>query len=134
MNMSANEVKTFMAANLRQFQPIAYFDKHMDCIRVLIQDVSVTEERLNQYFTVARPNGSQFGGRHVGFTIKGVAHLFNEVGLPVTGVHALVEIMDKIVKELPHTAVKQIAEEFAQVMREKKLSVNFDEPEHALAA
>lgn len=125
----STDIKEFMAENLRSFVPVAYFDKHMDCIRVLIQDVSVTEDRLNQYFTVARPNHSRFGGKHVGFTLKGVAHLFNRVGLPLQGVHELVVILDKIAKVMPHNAVKRVLEEFAPVLKEKNVSVDLNERE-----
>jgi hypothetical protein len=125
--MSAEQMKEFMAANLQPFVPVAYFDKHMDCIRVLIQDVSVTEIRLNQYFTVAKPNHQRFSSQHVGFTLKGVAHLFNKLGLPLSGVHTLVEILDEIAKQMPHGVVKSIVEEFSPVLKAKQVSVNFDE-------
>ena len=134
MNTQSDDLTGFMAENLMDFKPIAYFDKHMDCIRVLIQDVSITEERLSKYFTVAKPNHGGFGGRHVGFTIKGVAHLFNEAGLHLSGVQTLVTILDEIVKAVPHSAVKKVVEEFSQVISENQLTVNFEEPERALAA
>lgn len=122
-----SELNEFMAMNLGEFKPFAYFDKHMDCIRVLIQDVSVTEERLSKFFTIAKPNNSPFSGYRVGFTIKGVAHLFNRAGIPLSGVKSLVDILDEIVKELPHAAVKQVSEEFSSVLRANKLEINFDE-------
>lgn len=43
-----------MAAHIQPFQPTAYYDKHLDCIRVLILDVSTTEAHLNEYFDFAR--------------------------------------------------------------------------------
>ena len=129
MNIEISEINEFMAANLQPFQPAAYFDKHMDCIRVLISDVSVTEVRLNEYFTVARANNGLTAGTNVGFTIKGIAYLFNAVGLPLTGVHELVSILDQIIKQIPHTAVKQVLEEFSPVLRKNHVSVTFEEPE-----
>ena len=52
-----NDLNAFMAENLSEdFQPFAYFDKHMDCIRVKIRDCSVTEVRLSRMFTVLKPN------------------------------------------------------------------------------
>jgi hypothetical protein len=129
------ELKELMAG-LNDFRPFAYFDKHMDCIRVLIRDVSVTEERLGKFFTIAKPNHmpAPFSGGHVGFTIKGVAHLFHSVGLPLSGVHQLADLLDAIVQRIPHAAVKQIVEEFSPVLKEKNLSVTFEEEEEALAA
>lgn len=127
-DMDLGQVQAFMSEHLKPFRPCAYFDKHMDCIRVLIQDTSVTEIRLNEFFTVARANGGTSSGTNVGFSIKGVAYLFNAVGLPVEGVRELVEILDTIVKVIPHTAVKRVLEEFRPVLSQNQLSVNFDEP------
>ena len=128
MNVNAEQIREFMA-DLQPFQPVAYFDKHMDCVRVLIQDVSVTEERLNEYFTVARANHGLNAGSNVGFTIKGIALLFVQIGLPLKGVHDLVAILDGIVKAIPHTAVKRVLEEFSPVLKKNHLSVDFDEPQ-----
>ena len=131
---SDDDLAGLMSGSLMPFKPVAYFDKHMDCIRVLIQDVSVTEERLSKFFTVAKPNRGTFSARYVGFTIKGVAHLFDRVGLPVSGVQTLVEILDEIVKVLPHAAVKQVVEEFSSVLRANHLTVNFEVEPVGLAA
>ena len=136
--MSENEfdIGGFMLESLKPFRPFAYFDKHMDCIRVLIKDVSVVEVRQSDMFTVARPaHPTKFDdGRNVGFTIKGVAHLFKEIGLPLSGVHQLVEILDEIVKKIPHTTVKRVVDEFSGVLREQKLSVDLDVEKELLAA
>ena len=135
MNTQAEEQKALMA-DLGEFRPFAYFDKHMDCIRVLIKDVSVTEDRLGKFFTVARPNHMPppFNGQNVGFTIKGVAHLFHSVGLPFAGVHDVVDVLDKIVKCMPHSAVKQIVDEFSPVLKEQKLTVTIAREENELCA
>ena len=129
------DIGGFMRESLKPFRPFAYFDKHMDCIRVLIHDVSVVEVRVSEMFTVARSaHGTAFDGRHVGFTIKGVAHLFKEIGLPLSGVHQLVEILDEIIKKIPHTTVKRVVDEFSGVLREQKLSVDLNVKEELLAA
>lgn len=136
--MSENEfdIGGFMGENLKPFRPFAYFDKHMDCIRVLVKDVSVIEVRQSDMFTVARPaHPSRFDeGRNVGFTIKGVAHLFNELGLPLSGVYQLVEILDEIIKKIPHTTVKRVVDEFSAVLRQQNLSVDLDVEKEMLAA
>lgn len=127
MITKASGISAFMAENLRSFEPVAYFDKHMDCIRVLLMDTSVTEERLSRYFTVARANNihAAFADTYVGFTIKGVAHLFHEIGLPVEGVLQMADILDKIVKAIPHAAGKLIFEQFSGQLRDKQLKVDF---------
>lgn len=127
MTTKASDISAFMAENLRPFEPVAYFDKHMDCIRVVLMDTSVTEERLSRYFTVARANNvnAAFADTYVGFTIKGIAHLFHEIGLPLEGVLQMTEILNKIVKAIPHAAGKLIFEQFSGQLRDKQLKVDF---------
>ena len=84
------------------FRPIAYYDKHMDCIRVVTHDRSVTEHRINDFFTIHECNHSgAFDPQYVGFTIKGVRHLFNEYGLPLDRVYRLAELIDRLVRAWP---------------------------------
>lgn len=129
MTYEWNSVESFMDSNLKEFVPFAYFDNHMDCIRVKIMDCSVTEIRLSSIFTVLRPNHGHHAktGRNVGFTIKGIAHLFDKLGLPLSGVRDLTEILDAIVKVYPDAAVKRVTEEFMLVLRQQKLRVSFEE-------
>ena len=125
MNIVQHDVTSFMADHFRSFEPTAYFDKHMDCIRVQIQDESVTEKRLSEYFTVSVANFGIKKGAHVGFTIKGVAYLFQELGMELKGVYGLTDILDRIVKEMPHATVKFVQNEFS--VTAKDLHVDFDE-------
>lgn len=92
-----------------EFVPIAYYDKHMDCIRVLTQDRSVTEHRLDGFFTLCECNDrGQFDPEYVGFVIKGVKHLFAEAGLPLDGVHKLAELIDKLVRHQPDSTMARM--------------------------
>lgn len=133
MTTKWNSIDSFMTDNLQPFNPFAYFDKHLDCIRVRIFDCSVTEVRLSRFFTVLRPNHGMHArtGKNVGFTIKGIAHIFNVLGIPLSGIRDLTEILDKIVKLYPDTAVKLVSEEFSQILREKKIQVSFEEEQMA---
>lgn len=132
MNQACETLSAFMAANYSQFRPYAYFDKHMDCIRVKLVDCSVTENRLNRIFTMLTPNDPAMGDKSVGVTIKGVAHLFDQIGLPMSGVVTLAQILDAIVKFFPDFAASRVREELlAQV---KGMVVVFSEeasPAHA---
>lgn len=95
-------------AKLERFRPIAYFDKHMDCIRVLTHDRSVTEHRIGGFLTVYECNHpSRFDPKYVGFTIKGVKCLFHDLGLPLDGVYKLAEIIDHIVRHRPGSAMSE---------------------------
>jgi hypothetical protein len=110
-------------SGLKPFAPCAYFDKSLDCIRVVIADTSVVEVRLNEFFTIhraAHPGGPQY----VGFTIKGVVNLFDRVGLPRDRVLALVEILDAIAKKMPHESLKIVREQFDGVIKKEQLSVD----------
>ena len=41
---------------MKVFTLCAYYDKHMDCIRVQSRDCSITEERRDALFTVLKDN------------------------------------------------------------------------------
>jgi hypothetical protein len=102
---------------IAEFRPVAYFDKHMDCIRVITHDRSVTEHRINEFFTVYETNHrTNFDPKYVGFTIKGVKQLFHEAGIPLDGTRKLVDIIDRLVKHRPGSAMSAMVDIiFAQV-------------------
>jgi hypothetical protein len=117
------EALAVMSGHFRPFVPCAYFDKPLDCIRVVIADRSAVEVRLNEFFTILRaahPGPTQY----VGFTIKGVVNLFDRVGLPRDRVLRLVEILDAIAKTMPHQSLKIVREEFNEALEKDDLSVN----------
>ncbi len=123
-----NSVSFIKYIGADEFKPFAYYDKHLDCIRVRIQDCSVVEERLSRIFTIlkaAHPIESG-GDQLVGFNIKGIRHLFEQVGLPHEGVFKLVDIISEIVKVYPDTFVKKVREEFIAVLEENEISVEVD--------
>lgn len=96
---------------IEKFQPVAYYDKHMDCLRIFIRDCSVTEKRVDRFLTLHKTNhAGQFGPKYVGFTIKGIRHLFDELGLPLHGIYSLTEIVDRIVKLHPGSTMSSILE------------------------
>ncbi len=96
------------------FQPCAYFDKHLDCIRVQLRDCSFTEIRLNRVFTIYQANHVK-NVEYIGFSIKGIRHLFEELKLPKPkeGPIHLAEIMDAMIKADPEAFSDLIQREFA---------------------
>lgn len=93
---------------LSQFVPVAYYDKHMDCIRVLTHDRSVTEHRLDGFFTLHELNHrGPLDPQYVGFTIKGVRHLFAQAGLPLDRVYKLAELIDGLVRHQPGSTMAE---------------------------
>jgi hypothetical protein len=94
---------------IASFSPVAYYDKHMDCIRVLTHDRSVTEHRIDGMFTVYECNHrGAFDPEYVGFSIKGVRHLFDEIGLPLEGVYRLADLIRRIVSHRPGSAMSEL--------------------------
>jgi hypothetical protein len=111
MAMQADRIDLPGGTGVADFVPVAYYDKHMDCIRVFTHDRSVTEVRIDRTFTLHRCNRpSPMDPKYVGFTIKGVQHIFNEVGLPKDRVIRLAEIIDAMVKHHPGSAVSAVAD------------------------
>ena len=113
---------------LESFVPVAYYDKHMDCIRVMTHDRSVTEHRIDEFLTVHECNHrSQFDPEYVGFTIKGIRHIFSEVGLPLDGVYKLTDIIDKIVTRMPGTATADLLKTYKDYQDAGDLTIDFDD-------
>lgn len=120
------DLSDFMRHNLKEeFHPFAYYDKHMDCIRVQVKDCSVTEDRLSSIFTVMKANHDDID-EYIGFSIKGVRYLFERVGLPKIGVIKLAQIIDAIVKKYPDGVVKLINEKFAYLLKDDRLEISLD--------
>ena len=117
--------------DIPEFKPFAYYDKHLDCIRVQIRDCSVTEERVNRIFTVLKPNHSEVGAQYVGFNIKGIRHLFNQIGLPLHGVISLTDIFDGIVQQFPEATVLNVIRSVQTTEEYLSLEVEFDEAQAA---
>lgn len=122
--------KVLGVAALRPFSPLAYYDKHMDCIRIELRDCSLTERRINEIFTILEDNYPASGqGRCAGIMIKGVKHLFKQLDLPVEGIVYVTKILDAIAKEYPD----QVAVEIKQIVTNIDLTVDFDDAESIAA-
>ena len=109
------------------FQPFASYDKHLDCIRVYTRDCSVFEERLSRIFTVFKAAHSEINDVYVGFAIKGVRHLFEQIELPADHVYKMTDIINGIVRIYPDMFVKLVREEFHQVINDMNVEVEFDQ-------
>jgi hypothetical protein len=105
------------------FRPFAYYDKHLDCIRVQLFDCSFTEKRLNRFLTVLHANHRD-GEPNAGFNIKGVRSLFERMGLSATGVVKLTVLIDKLVQFYPDAAVEAVKRQFRPVLGEEDLEVS----------
>ena len=106
-----------------EFRPFAYYDKHLDCIRVQLFDCSFIEKRLNRYLTVLYANHRD-GEPQAGFNIKGVRSLFERMGLSSIGVHRLTDVIDRMVKFYPDEAIERVKRKFGPVLGEENLQVS----------
>lgn len=96
------------------FKPIAYYDKHLDTIRVQILDCSIWEERLDKIMTVYHANHHLNPNRIddiVGFSIKGIRYLLRELGIKTNeGPIQLANLLDAVAKRYPAKSTKLIVE------------------------
>lgn len=95
-------IKNLNSMEIKEFRPFAHYDQFLDCIRVYTHDRSVTEQRIDESITLFRCNhATKFDPKYVGFSLKGVSHALNEIGLPMNRAYKLAELIDKIVKGRP---------------------------------
>ena len=81
---------------------MAYYDKHMDCIRIELRDCSITEERINEVLTILRDNYPGPGQNdRAGLMIKGVKHFFVQWGVRMEGVVLVTQILNQLLVQLP---------------------------------
>ena len=111
--------------NIPVFQPFAYYDKHLDCIRVQTHDCSITEKRINRIFTVLLPNHYEVDSEFVGFNIKGIRHLFNQIGLQLEGVVTLTTVFEGIIKWFPEKTMLNVIRKLQTDC--EQLEIHFDE-------
>jgi hypothetical protein len=113
-----------------EFHPLAYYDKHLDCIRVLVKDCSSVEIRLDKTFTIYEANHAE-SLEYVGFNIKGIRYFVEKLGLPTHGPLVIAQIIDGIVKDNPDACVELIQKRFSHLLKEQ---IDVDDLEYALAA
>lgn len=116
---------------LRGFKPVAYYDFHMDCIRIELRDSSFSEERMNEVITLLEDNYPLPNRQATaGIMVKGVKHFFTEVGLPLEGIVRVTNILDELVKKYPEFAEERIC----KMVNEIDFTVNMSESAPALVA
>jgi hypothetical protein len=94
-------------AAVTKFNPIAYYEKHLDRIRIELRDCSMTEVRVNEMLTVLYdnyPDPSSNQDRYAGLMIKGVKHYFKQWEIPLEGVVFVTDILNRVLKDLPEDA------------------------------
>ena len=101
----------------KEFEPCAYYDKHLDCIRVQIENCSFTEIRLNKIFTIYQANHVDCM-KYIGFSIKGVRYIFEKSGFLESkqGAIILADVISAIIKANPDAFSDLIQREFSNML------------------
>lgn len=90
------------------FTPIAYYDKHMDCIRIELRDCSMTEIRIDSVLTLLRDNHPSPDQQPVaGLMVKGVRLLFKQWDISLGGVLMITTILNRILEQMPRISAKK---------------------------
>lgn len=110
------------------FKPVAYFDKFLDCIRIELRDCSMTEERISETITTLHDNYPGPGqDARAGLMIKGVHHLFTRLGIPMSGVVLVTDILNLLLANLPEDSENVRA--IQRIAAEIELTVNMSPDE-----
>lgn len=117
------------AQGMKPFRPVAYYDEHMDVIYVEWRNCSLLESRVNGWLTILRDNHPEEKQPPcVGVAIKGVRHLFNEIGWSESGVYRVVDFINKILEkhrgDLSERDLREV-HGCLDFVRNSELSVNF---------
>lgn len=130
--ITAENIAKAMGVNhLKAFEPVAYYDKHTDCIRIELRDCSFAEERFNEHVTFLEDNYPSTGRNPIaGIMLKGVKHLFTTNNIPLEGIVYVTKIMNEFVKQYPELAQERIC----QLVNEMDLPVNLSEPDDFVTA
>ena len=125
-------VRDAFAGQSGAFQPCAWFDERLDCIRVVTRDCSVLEKRLGTRLTVLVGN---YGPQQiVGFTIKGARHFCNENKLSLAMPIKMTSVLDAIIASSPEEAIRLIVDHIFRPLVDKKIDqVEVPEPEAQIA-
>lgn len=122
--LAANAAAFISGCDDSEFRPFAYYDKHLDCIRVQLMDCSFKEERRNRIVTVLTANHME-QNNFAGFNIKGVRYLFEQMGLQAKGVYKLADLMNSLVQFFPDASIKHVQAAIRPILREEELSIDF---------
>ena len=94
--------ETLRGDPINDFQPVAYYDKHMDCIRIELRDCSITEERINPILTILLDNYPGPGQEpRAGLMIKGITHFFSRWKMEMEGIVLVTELLNQLIEQLP---------------------------------
>jgi hypothetical protein len=125
-NIADKILQTLGVERLKPFKPTAYYDSHMDCIRIELRDSSFTEVRLNEHVTFLEDN---YPGENrtavAGLMLKDVKHFFATKGLSMDGIVYVTKILNEMVAQYPSLAELEIL----KLVNQLDLTVDMSESE-----
>lgn len=104
------EPMTNLLAGVNEFKPFAYYDKHLDAIRVRVINCRYKEYRFDQIITVYQSTDAKNADEIVGFAIKGVSHLLDELSMGGMTAVKIAAFLDALVKLYPTESTKTVQE------------------------
>lgn len=115
-------VKSAFAGASGTFQPCAFFDDRLDCIRIVARDCSVLETRINPVLTLLEDNYAASGDRrqYVGFSIKGARYFCHQNGFSLDSPIEISALLDAILKSFPDVAVEMFVNAIARPLVSKE--------------
>lgn len=108
-----------------EFKPYACYNKHLDKIVFYGKDCSIMSERKNKIFTLLKDAHHQ--EEYIGFAIKGVRHMLNEIGLTGRESLTLAELLTKIVDLYNDDTMRMIQDKFINA-KNKEFSASMSQP------
>ena len=101
------------------FPPVVFYDEDLDCIRIVVNDASIMEHRVNELLTILEDNYPEGGRRYIGFTIKGAKHFCSQQGFSAQRAVTLADLLDGVVKAIPSDAVNFVVDSIARPLVEE---------------
>lgn len=117
-----------------QFESKAIYYRELDFIEYLADDCFAISDRIDEHLTVIKDGDS---GELVGFKLKGIEFIFNDIVKPVFGERVkfmkLVDVFQVLVGQIADASFKELRDrrtkayqEVAQLISQKELSLPED--------
>lgn len=115
MGMHADELNLIAFSDfidecpIKDFYPVAYYDKNLDCINIQTKDCSFVEKTRNSFFNLLYENHSE-GKPLIGFSIQNARSLFKEQRMNdvYAGSYCLKQVLDIMIKKYPDQANHEV--------------------------
>lgn len=98
-----------------EFEPYAFYNKHLDKIVFYKKDCSIIAERKNKVFTLLK-NAHGKNDEYIGFAIKGIRHMLKELEFSNKESLTLADFFAKIIELYNDDTMRMIQKKFSSSM------------------